>query len=443
MTYLGLVDFDKDFVKAQGMFVWDKDGRKYLDFWGGYGSLNMGHNHPEILEAINKVNDRPGAVLQKSGFSPILGTLAENLAAITPGDLQVTFPCNSGAEAVEGALKIARAATGRQKIVYCHNSFHGKTLGALSVTGKEKYQRPFQPLIPACDHVLFGHIHPLEQKLRTGDVAAFIVEPIQGEGGVHVPPSGYLKQVEELCHKYGAYLIVDEVQTGFGRTGMFFACEYEDVRPDIITMAKSLGGGIMPMGAFITTEKIWKKAYGGIEKCLWHTSTLGGSAQACAAAIAAINIIYDEDLMAEVREKGDYFLSKLDELKNRHKMIKEVRGRGLMIGVEFYEPAPGWLSKLSGGLVNRLSKQYFVSMLAGILVNKYGILTAYSLNDLNTMRLQPPLMVTYDEIDEAVKALDSLCSEYKGVYKTALRTSRSATRQVSEELGKAISKKRS
>lgn len=438
VTYLGLVNFDRGFIRAEGVSIWDEDGNKYLDFWGGYGSLNLGHNHPKVLEALDKVKDKPGAILQKSGFSPIAGALAENLATIAPGDLEVTFFCNSGAEAVEGALRVARAASGKHRILYAQNSFHGKTFGALSVTGKEKYQKPFRPLVPECEPILFGHLHPLEQKLKVGDVAAFIVEPIQGEGGIVVPPDGYLKEAERLCRHYGAYLIVDEVQTGFGRTGKMFACEHEGVEPDIMSLAKSLGGGVMPVGAFMTTQKIWQKAYGGVNKCLSHTSTMGSSAQACAAGLATINALYEEDLIDGSLKKGDYLLQKLHRLKEKHRMIKDVRGRGLMTGIEFYEPAPGWLDRLSGGAINKLSKQYFVSMLAGILLNKYRILTAPALNDQNVLRLEPPLTVTYDEIDQAVAALDSLCSQYKGLVRTALGTAKPAARQLGKELSKTL-----
>ncbi|MCX7904692.1 MAG: aspartate aminotransferase family protein, partial [Caloramator sp.] len=261
---LSLLDFDKHFVKAEGTKVYDEDGNEYIDFLGGYGALNVGHNNPEIINEIKKVIGLPN-ILQASIYN-LAGVLARDLAIITPGDLKRTFFANSGAEAVEGALKLAKIASGRNKIVYCLNSFHGKSFGALSVTGREKYQKPFKPLLPETYPIPYGDEKALEDALKMGDVAAFILEPIQGEGGIIVPPKGYLKKVRELCDKYGVYLIVDEIQTGFGRTGLMFACQEEDVVPDIMCFAKSIGGGIMPIGGYITKEEIWKKAYGSVDK---------------------------------------------------------------------------------------------------------------------------------------------------------------------------------
>ncbi|MFA4885515.1 MAG: aminotransferase class III-fold pyridoxal phosphate-dependent enzyme, partial [Desulfotomaculaceae bacterium] len=283
---LGLLKFDKKFVRAEGVHVWDSEGKQYLDFLGAYGALNLGHNHPRILAALDQVKEMPN--LLQASLNTLAGALAKNLALATPGNLQRSFFCNSGAEAVEGALKLARAATGRQGLIYCEDSFHGKTMGALSVTGREKYQKAFQPLLPGLDSVPFGNLDALESKLKDKNAAAFIVEPIQGEGGIIVPPPGYLSGAGELCAKYGSLLIVDEIQTGLGRTGAMFACQHDGVTPDIMCLAKSLGGGIMPIGAYITTDEIWKKAYGGMDKALLHTSTFGGNTWAAAAAIAAL-----------------------------------------------------------------------------------------------------------------------------------------------------------
>lgn len=420
VTLLSLLDFDRPYVKAEGVRVWDSEGREYFDFLGGYGSLNIGHNHPKVWEAIEKVKGRP-AILQAT-LSPLVGALAKNLAAITPGKLKHTFFCNSGAEAVEGALKTARIATGKKKIIYTENSFHGKTLGALSVTGRTKYQQPFEPLIPNCFSIPYGDLDSLELELRRGDVAAFIVEPIQGEGGVVIPPDGYLKGAEELCHRYGTLLIADEIQTGFGRTGKMFACEHKNVEPDILCLAKSLGGGLLPIGAFITTEEVWKKAYGGINTCLLHTSTFGGNLLACSAALAAIEVLVKENLPNQAEEKGVYFQNKLNELKEKYEMIKEVRGVGLMIGIEFYQPTSGWLEKVSGGAFNKLSEEYFASLVASELLNEYQIITAYTLNNPNVIRLQPPLVVETEQLDRVVLALDEICQKYRGVGRLLAKT---------------------
>jgi putrescine aminotransferase len=436
---LKLINFDKDYVRAQGIYVWDRSGNQYLDFLGGYGSINLGHNPPQVLDAIEKVKERPNAVLEKAAASPILGALAENLARITPGDLQNTFFANSGAEATEGALKTARAFTGKATIVYCDNSYHGKTIGALSVTGRELHRKPFGALLPHCKKIPFGDAKALEEKLRKKDVAAFIVEPVQGEGGINVPRPGYLKETEELCQKYGSLLIVDEVQTGLGRTGKMFACEHENVKPDIMTLAKSLGGGVLPMGAFITTSRVWQKVYGGLEGAWLHTSTLGGSAPACAAAIATLTTLVEENLPEQAREKGDYFLAKLKILRDRYKMIKDVRGLGLMIGIEFYEPVKGLANKLTGSFINKLSKEFIASMVVSELINKYKIISGYALNNPNVIRFEPPLTVSVDQIDQLVDATDRICREHKGFLRIAAKTGRTAVRRISRDLLKSRS----
>ncbi|MDK2806134.1 aspartate aminotransferase family protein [Thermoanaerobacterium thermosaccharolyticum] len=406
VSMLSMLQFDKLFVKAKGVSVWDSDGNEYLDFLGGYGALNLGHNPDEIYEAIEKVKDLPN-ILQ-AAVNDFPGALAYDLALVTPGDLKRSFFCNSGAEAVEGALKLAKIASGKHKIVYCKNSFHGKSAGALSVTGREKYQKYFKPLVPDTIQVEYGDANELEDALKGKDVAAFIVEPIQGEGGVIVPHDGYLKEVRELTTKYDAYLIFDEVQTGFGRTGKMFACEHENVVPDIMCLAKSLGGGVMPIGAYIAKDEVWKRGYGTMDRCLLHTSTFGGNTLACAAGITAIKLILDKNLPEAAKEKGEYFLGRLKELKEKHKLIKDVRGKGLMIGVEFNQPEGGLLDKLSGGAVSKLSNEYLGSLVAGELQNKHHIITAYTLNNPNVIRFEPPLIVTKEQLDRVVDALDEI-----------------------------------
>lgn len=401
-TLLGLLDLDKLYVKAEGSYVWDSEGNRYLDFLGGFGSLNLGHNHPRILAALEQVKTMPNLLQASMGVAA--STLAHNLAQITPGKLNNTFFCNSGTEAVEGAIKLARIATGRTRIISCESGFHGKTLGSLSVTGREKYQKGFEPLLPDCSMVNFCELDELEEQLKTKDVAGFIIEPIQGEAGIIVPEQGYLKAVEELCRRYGTLLIADEIQTGLGRTGKMFAVEHDNVEPDILCLAKSLGGGIMPIGAVITTQEIWNKAYGGIDKCLLHTSTFGGNTWAAAAGIATLEVIYEEDLPARAAELGDYLMEGLRSLQKKYPIIREVRGRGLLVGIEFEQPAKSVLAKVAGA-VNKLSAEYLGAMVAGVLLNKYKIITAYTLNNPNVIRLEPPLVVTKDQLDVVLQAL--------------------------------------
>lgn len=417
VTLLKLVDFDKRFVRAEGVRVWDNEGREYLDFLGGYGSLNTGHNHPRIIAAVEAVRELPN--LLQASLSPLAGALAKNLSAIAPGDLRRSFFCNSGAEAVEGAIKLARIATGRSKVIYTENSFHGKTFGALSVTGRHKYQEAFRPLVSGCQAVQYDNLAELEQALYSREAAAFIVEPIQGEGGINVPSPGYLKEASRLCAKYGTLFVADEIQTGLGRTGKMFACEHEGVEPDILCLAKSLSGGVIPIGAYLTTDHVWKRAYGSLDRALLHTSTFGGNAWACAAALATLEVIICEDLPRQAAEKGEYLLRQLAEIQRTSPLLKEVRGRGLLIGLEFAEKKKGLAFKLSFGLLEKLSEEYLGSLVAGELMNKYRVITAYTLNNPSVIRLEPPLSVGREQIDYVVGALSEILKRNRNFLKMA------------------------
>jgi putrescine aminotransferase len=341
---------------------------------------------------------------------------------VTPGGLKHSFFCNSGAEAVEGALKLVRIATGKEPVIYCKGAFHGKSFGALSVTGREKYQKPFAPLLHNFSSVPYDDLEALEKALSIGEAAAVILEPIQGEGGIIIPSDGYLRGVRELCDKYNTYMIVDEIQTGFGRTGYMFACEKEGVEPDVMCVAKSLGGGVMPIGAYITTEELWNKAYGSVEKCLLHTSTFGGNAMATSAGIAALEVIINNDLPQKAKENGEYFIGKLRELKEKYPIIRDVRGMGLMIGLEFEEPVKkGSLAeKLGGKFLNKLSGEYMGALIAGELLNKHHIITAYTLNNPNVIRLEPPLTVCRQDLDKVLEALEEIFQSNSGLFSLAM-----------------------
>lgn len=417
-TMLSAIGFDKNFVRAEGIFVYDDAGTRYLDFLGGYGSLPFGHNPKDVLAGVEKASSHPNFLQARA--SSLQAALAHDLAAILPGDLSMAFFCNSGAESVEGALKMARIATGKQVFIHCTGAFHGKTLGALSVGGREKYKTPFQPLIPGCVEVPFGDIRALEQALDQHRCAAVIMEPVQGEAGVIVPPEGYLKQVRELTDAHDTLLILDEVQTGLGRTGTMFACEHEGVVPDIMCLAKALGGGVMPLGATVATRKVWEKAYGGLSKAVLHTSTFGGGARACAAGLVTISKLVEENLPERARDLGEYFLNGLRTLQKSYKTIKEVRGKGLLIGLEFDKPVEGLLDKLTAGAINEFAKEYYASLVAGELLGKHQVITAYTLNNPNVMRLEPPLTVTKDQIDYVLNALEDIFSQRKGLLRMAL-----------------------
>ncbi len=408
------LSFDRQYTRAEGCSLYDSEGNEYLDFVGGFGSVNVGHNHPRILEALRKIEYYPK--IMQTAMQHLTAALAENLARVTPGDLSRTFFCNSGAEAVEGALKLARGVTQRPRFVYCIGAFHGKTLGALSVMGREKYRRPFEPLLPNTTAVPYGDLEALEKELSTGDVAAFIVEPIQGEAGVVLPPPGYLAGARELCTKYNVLLIADEVQTGFGRTGKMFACEWENVVPDVLCLAKALGGGIVAAGAYVTMDRHWRKVYGSLDKALVHSSTFGGywgNALACAVGIRTLEIIRDENLAEEARVKGEYFLGKLNSLKGKYPVVKDVRGKGLLIGLELTDKETGLISKLSFGVLDKLAQEYMGTLVAIELMNRYRIATVYSLNNPNVIRLEPPLTVSGNQLDFVAEAINEVLSGSK------------------------------
>ena len=408
--YLALLNFDKTYPRAEGMCVWDSEGTKYMDFLGGYGSLNLGHNPPAVMAAVKKIWDLQTTNMMQSGLSALQAGLAETLANITPGKLRHTFFASAGCEAVEGALKTARIASGKPVIISTQAAFHGKTFGALSASGREKYKAPFEPLLPGFEQIPFGDADALENRLKKNDVGAFICECIQGEGGINLPPAGYLTRVRELCDKYKVLWIADEVQTGFGRTGKMFACMHENVAPDIMTLGKSIGGGVVPFAAFISTPEVWSKAYGSMERVAYHTTTFGGMATQCAASLAAIQTYIESDIPQQAADNGAYVLSKLKTLEAKHQMIKEIRGRGLLIGIEFKTP---------GGLMNKVAKlaeiaqENLGAMVSGIMLNEHHIITAYTLHNPTVMRLEPPLIVTREQLDAAVKALDDALSKHR------------------------------
>jgi putrescine aminotransferase len=368
--------------EGRGAQVFDIFGRAYLDCIGGFGVFNVGRNHPRVVErAIEQLRRLP--LSTRTLFNKQQADLAEMLAKITPGDLQYSFFCNSGAEAVEGALKLARLYTGRKKLVSCLNSFHGKTMGALSVSGREVYKKPFEPLLPETYQVPFDDLESME-KMVDEETAAVIVEPVQGEGGVNIPSSDYLPGVREICNRHGALLIIDEVQTGLGRTGKMFACEHWSVVPDIMTLAKGLGGGILPLGAFMSTATIWKVFE---ENPLLHSSTLGGNPLACAVGLETLKILQEEDIPRQAQEKGDYFLEKLRAFQITFpELIKEVRGMGLLIGMEFFDPD--------------------VASLLAMEMAERMILVAYTLNNPRVIRFEPPLTISFEEMDRVMRALE-------------------------------------
>lgn len=362
-------------VSGRGAHLFDAEGRRYIDCVGGHGAANIGHGHPRLALALA---EQAGRLIQCPGAfdSPVRTAYQAELSAVAPAGLGRVFLCNSGAEAVESALKFARLTTGRPRIFAARRSFHGRTYGAMTATFNPNYSRGCEPLLPGISHVDFNNIEALEQQLDDS-VAAVLLEVVQGEGGVRPADDEYLRAVRALCDQHGALLILDEVQTGFGRTGRLFACEHAGVRPDMLCLAKAIAGGV-PMGAVLVNDRIQCP----IGK---HGTTFGGNPLACAAARTTLRIIVEEELVAAAARKGAYLFEALRTL--RHSVIREVRGRGLMVGIELdYKVKP---------LLDRLAGEGVLALNAGPTV----------------LRLLPPLVIGQGDLDRVVTAIDKVLAE--------------------------------
>ena len=366
-------------VKGKADLLWDQDGKEYIDCTGSYGTCIVGYCHPKVVQAIVHQSE---TLTSCHGFmyNDSRSELLERIGKIQPKGLGKVFLSNSGTEAVECAIKLARKYSGKKEIIAMMGAYHGKTFGSLSATWEKKYRDPFLPLVPGVKHVPYGNIEKLRESISS-NTAAVIAEPIQGESGVKLPPEGYLKQLREVCDEKDVLLILDEIQTGFGRTGAIFAFQHFDITPDITCLAKGVAGGI-PMGLTLSREEIMASLRVGE-----HTSTYGGNPIACAAAAATIEVLQEENLSEKARIQGEYFVSRLNQLKEAHKIIREVRGLGLMIGVE-----------------TRFEVRDFIleSIPRGVLVLDAG---------RNVLRFLPPLVITRPHIDRTIEVLDEVIGE--------------------------------
>ncbi len=404
----------RNYVKAEGTFLWDDSGRRYYDFFNGFGCLNLGHNHPRVVGALRRALDRSLPMIHQLSPSAVMVALAHNLSALLPEDLSVSYFMNSGSEAVEAAIKMARIATGRKRFLAAHNSYHGRTLGALTLTGMEQYRAPFEPLAAGVEHVAYNDIAALRARLACGEFAALFLEPIQGQGGVRVPDPDYLPQARELCNRYGTLLVFDEVQTGFGRTGDTFAFEFSNTVPDILLTSKSFGGGVMPLSACTTSPEIWTKAYGTLKKFVLHSSTFSGNTLACVAGMAAIEALINEHVIENCREQSEYFFARLRQLKEKYPVIKEIRGRGLMIGLVFDLANWNPLGPPSRAIIDAISPKIVTAFIAARFLNDHGIIVPPSLTDEYLLRIYPPLTVRRENIDYFIAALEQVCASLGG-----------------------------
>jgi acetylornithine/succinyldiaminopimelate/putrescine aminotransferase/nucleoside-diphosphate-sugar epimerase len=405
---LRILGFDKEYASARGSYLHDADGRAYLDFHTGEGFASLGHNHPdvrEVLQATLAADLVDGVQLH---YSVLAGMLAEGLSQRLPHGLDAVFFTSTGAEAVDSAMKFARAATGRPRLISCDSSFHGVTLGPLSLVGDEFFKEGFGPLLPGCDRVPFGDLARLEAELRSGDVAAFIVEPIQGRM-VTMPPAGYLQAAQQLCRRYGTLFVIDEIQTGLGRTGKWFALEHWELEPDFVLIGKALSGGYMPVAAMVTRRDIYQRAVGTLERCYVHQSTFGRNRLSMAAGLAALRIIARDRLVEHAARIGGVLRAGLAELGQRYEMVREVRGSGLMIGIELGAPSSR-LARLNWRLIHMASEGLFPQLIVIPLHREHGVITmAAGKNDV--IKLLPPLTLSESEAQSFLGALDAVLAD--------------------------------
>ncbi|WP_277816921.1 aminotransferase class III-fold pyridoxal phosphate-dependent enzyme [Streptomyces caatingaensis] len=435
----GAHGLDRVFTRGRGCTLTTEDGTDYLDFVAGYGCLNLGHNHPEVTGRLREFLDRGApSFVQYVSMPEQAAELAERLCAVAPGRPERVFFCNSGTEAVEAALKAARAATGRGRLVHAENSYHGKTLGALSVTGRDRHRAPFGPLLPETVAVPYGDLDALAAVID--GAAAFVVEPVQGEGGVVLPPPGYLTAARELCRRAGAAFVLDEIQTGLGRTGRLFAAEHDGLDPDVLCVAKSLSGGLVPIGATLFRGDLWDAAYGSTDRSTLHSSTFGGGNFAAVAGLATLDVLAAERLPEHAAAVGEHLRGRLRAVCEPYGFVKEVRGIGLMTALEFDRDFSGAVSSLTGELLTRLPGDLhaladwlpddlrtalrragtavestlgdlmclrFVSALA----RDHRILTFVTANRTQVMRIQPPLVLSPAEADRFADGVEAVCRE--------------------------------
>jgi ornithine--oxo-acid transaminase len=405
---LKAIGFDVGFRSGRGQYLFDRHGDRYLDLLSGYGVFALGRNHPVVRDALKSVLDAELPGLVQMDVSPLAGILAERLLRRVP-HLDKCFFANSGAEAVEAALKFARAATGRPGIVHCSHAFHGLTLGALSVNGDAIFRDGFGPLLPDCVEIPFNDLAALEQALASRRVAAFIVEPIQGKG-VNLPDDGYLRAAHELCRKYGSLLIADEIQTGLGRTGKFLAVEHWGVEPDLVLLAKSLSGGHVPIGAALMRRSIFDKMFNRMDRAVVHGSTFAKNDLAMAAALATLDVIDSENLIETAARRGARLLAAFEEMSQRYELIKSVRGKGLMLGVEFGRPKSLKL-KASWTALESVNSGLFCQLITIPLFKEHKVLSQVAGHGIHTIKLIPPLVISDADCDWIESSFDAVIAD--------------------------------
>lgn len=406
---LKTIGFDKTYVSASGQYLYDRNGVRTLDLLSGFGVFALGRNHPQVIACLRDVLGAELPHLVQMDVSLLSGLLAERLVEKTPASLTKIFFCNSGAEAVEAAMKFSRQATGRSKIVYCDHAFHGLTYGALSLNGDDHFRDGFGPLLPDCVRIPFDDLAALEAALAPGDVAAFVVEPIQGHG-VAIPHDDYLPGAQALCRKYGTLFVLDEVQTGIGRTGRFFAAEHWDLQPDLLTMAKALSGGFAPVGAVACRRDVFDAVFDRMDRAVVHGSTFAKNNLAMAAGLATLDVIDECGLVEHAARLGDEIVGDLRPLVPRFEFLKDVRGKGLMLALEFGPPESLRL-KAAWKLLEKANEGLFCQLVTVPLFTKHHILSQVAGHGLHVVKFLPPLVIDEDDRRWIVDAVHDVVAD--------------------------------
>ncbi|RMF96397.1 MAG: aspartate aminotransferase family protein [Gammaproteobacteria bacterium] len=406
-TVLRTIGFDRCYERAAGPYLWDIGGRRYLDMISGYGVFALGRNHPDIRQALAEFLRLEYASLVQMEAPLLSGLLAAELKKRAPEPLDTVYFTNSGTEGVETAIKFARCATGRPGLLYCDHAFHGLTNGSLALNGDPTFREGFEPFLPDCRQVPFNDLDALERALAAGDVAAFVVEPVQGKG-VHLPAPGYLRAAAELCRRHGALFVADEVQTGIGRTGRFLAIEHEPgLCPDILVLSKALSGGYVPVGAVLTRRDIYDRVFSSLERSVVHSSTFGQGSLAMVAGLATLKALDEHAVIANAERIGARLLAGLQAMVERYEFLAAVRGRGMMIGIELGEPSSAIL-KGAWSLVHRMDKSLFPQAVIIPLLDDHGIITQVAGHHMDVVKLLPPLILDDAQADGFLAAFESV-----------------------------------
>jgi ornithine--oxo-acid transaminase len=399
---LRTIGFDRTWERAEGAYLYDADGTRYLDLLGGFGMYGVGRNNPRIRAALVEALELETPGMLALGTTLLPGLLAEQLIALAGGRIERCLFTSSGTEAVEAALKLGRAATGRRRVLSAEHGFHGLTLGSLSANGNDEFTARFQPLLPGFEQVPFGDLETLEEQLRREDVALFLVEPVQGKG-IHLPPEGYLDGAQELCRRYGTLFCVDEVMTGFGRTGRMFAFQHWGLEPDLVTVAKTLSGGYVPSGALLMACSVHEAVFDSMSHAMSHGSTFAPNEPAMAAGLATLHELREQKLVEESARLGERLLELTRPLVDEFEVVRDVRGLGLAWAIEFAEPHGG--GRRTYRMIERAQPGLFAQLVVVPLFTRHHILSQVAGHDMAVIRILPPLVLTDADVEEFAEAL--------------------------------------